>query len=132
MILQVSETGLLDITQGMSRCGGDLGHPGSTTSDSIDPMYNPFNSPHKLASHSPSADAASILAQTASTCSVGSNSTAVVCTTTNATSIMTTASLNNHPDTSNFSNASRHIDFHSKVSQSFICSQGGSEKRLFV
>lgn len=45
MILQVSEDGLLDITQEMSKFGSDLGSPRPKNKDSDSQPYNPFNSP---------------------------------------------------------------------------------------
>jgi len=43
--LQVSETGLLDITQEMYRFGGDLGNSQAKSTEHLDETYNPFSSP---------------------------------------------------------------------------------------
>lgn len=43
--MQVSETGLLDITQEMYRFGGDLGNSRAKSTEHLDETYNPFSSP---------------------------------------------------------------------------------------
>lgn len=128
VILQVSETGVLDITQGMSRFGVDLDNTGPKTADQIASSYNPFSSPHMNNRPSEgSTSNTSVLLHTSPVAATTTTTTSpmaaesclsgATCTTT-----MSTATVNHSLNNSLLSNGtSRHIKFQSKVCTVCCC-----------
>jgi len=108
VILQVSEDGLLDITQEMSKCGSDLGSPGPKQMDPDSQPYNPFNSPtrthtnsgtHSMQTAGPQSDSFLTSSSTVNNPIMATNS-------------MDNTSLSSYVSTAPTEGASRNLTFH--------------------